>query len=156
VHGPKGGGNLEYYITGSCFEAPMRRCHVQTSLHQPLLNHWHEASGSWPLHALFHRSSFHRLFTSSAWKPLIHTLPCKTWQTLYLSKHKCYKLKARLIGLTAGSGVLWSIGFESPCPSFYKPRRVGFTWKIWVGYNLPDRDSISTCLLYMIYPLNVF
>jgi hypothetical protein len=41
-----------------------------------------------------------------------------------------------------------------PCPSFYMLTGVGFTWKIRVGYNLPDQDSISTYLFNKIYLLN--
>jgi hypothetical protein len=43
-----------------------------------------------------------------------------------------------------------------PLPLLLYAKGVGFTWKIRVGYRLPDRDSISTCLFCKIYLLHIF
>jgi hypothetical protein len=54
------------------------------------------------------------------------------------------------------SDVLWFVGLRHPYPSFYMPKGVGFIRKIWVGYNIPYWNSISTCLFYKNYLLDIF
>jgi hypothetical protein len=44
---------------------------------------------------------------------------------------------------------------RDPLPRHLYAKGLGFTRKIQVGYKLPDQESLSTCLFYKIYLLNI-
>jgi hypothetical protein len=46
-------------------------------------------------------------------------------------------------------------GSRPPIPLILYAKGLGFKKKISIGYNLLDKDSISTCLFYKIYLSNI-